>query len=300
MSCLIQRLFAILYKAKCHLINRIYRAFKCRPSSEPYISGDSLRAFAGHVYEAGDKKVLDFEEVRNGDVIFCESQLIIDFLDGPGKRMPYPFVLVSSNGDANISLKYLNHIPPNLTVWFAQNVAVRHPKIRPLPIGLENKALYWHGVTSDFDVLRRRFPEKKPRILYGFTVGTNESERGPALKVLSGLPVADSLARVNSRQYRRILASYQYVASPPGNGLDCHRTWEALYLGVIPIVRRSVAMEEFAKLLPIWIVDDYSELFGLSEEDLNSRYNAMWNSNWNKDALWFDYWKNEIEAFSRS
>ncbi len=29
---------------------------------------------------------------------------------------------------------------------------------------------------------------------------------------------------------------YSFWLSPRGNGIDCHRTWEALYLDVIPIV----------------------------------------------------------------
>ena len=32
-------------------------------------------------------------------------------------------------------------------------------------------------------------------------------------------------------------AHFAFVASPSGNGLDCHRTWEALLLRSIPIVK---------------------------------------------------------------
>lgn len=31
----------------------------------------------------------------------------------------------------------------------------------------------------------------------------------------------------------------KYLASPRGNGIDCHRFWEAQYLGVIPVVKHS-------------------------------------------------------------
>ena len=53
------------------------------------------------------------------------------------------------------------------------------------------------------------------------------------------------------------LASYKFAISPEGNGIDCHRTWECLYLGVIPIVKNSNPMSYF-KELPILFVDDYS------------------------------------------
>ena len=41
------------------------------------------------------------------------------------------------------------------------------------------------------------------------------------------------------------LSSYKFALSPEGNGIDCHRTWECLYLGVIPIVKKSVALSFF-------------------------------------------------------
>ena len=30
------------------------------------------------------------------------------------------------------------------------------------------------------------------------------------------------------KDYRKVLSNSYFVISPPGNGIDCHRTWEAL------------------------------------------------------------------------
>ena len=38
------------------------------------------------------------------------------------------------------------------------------------------------------------------------------------------------------KEYLEELAQYRYCLCVRGNGLDTHRFWEALYLGVIPIV----------------------------------------------------------------
>jgi len=86
-----------------------------------------------------------------------------------------------------------------------------------------------------------------------------------------------------------------FVASPPGNGLDCHRTWEALYVKTIPIVLRSVAMEYFAQHgLPIYIIDNWSDLNTLSESDLRDIYMTKVKL-FQSPALWFDFWKNKIK-----
>jgi hypothetical protein len=47
--------------------------------------------------------------------------------------------------------------------------------------------------------------------------------------------------------------------SPRGNGLDCHRTWEALYLDAIPIVWHSTLDSLFTNL-PIIVIKDWSEI----------------------------------------
>src|SRR5262249_31246542 len=150
----------------------------------------------------------------------------------------------------------------------AQNCLVHHPRIVPLPIGLENRRLHWHGVIGDYWALRRR-PRPKSRlgrILFGFAVGNNPAARGPAEAGLNDLPSAERCPPLNSRAYRRRLAEYGFVASPPGNGEDCHRSWEALYLRVVPIVKRSAATEYFRSLgLPFLIIDRWEELRDYSE-----------------------------------
>jgi hypothetical protein len=55
------------------------------------------------------------------------------------------------------------------------------------------------------------------------------------------------------------MAEYAFCASPHGHGLDCHRTWEALALGCIPIVKKSPLDDLYSKY-PIWIVSDWSEV----------------------------------------
>jgi hypothetical protein len=57
----------------------------------------------------------------------------------------------------------------------------------------------------------------------------------------------------------RAAANYAFVASPNGRGYDCHRTWEALVLGSIPIVSRSPIVDVFAGL-PVVVVDAWDVL----------------------------------------
>lgn len=55
------------------------------------------------------------------------------------------------------------------------------------------------------------------------------------------------------------MSEYAFVLSPFGNGMDCHRTWEALLCGCIPIVRTTV-FDELFKELPVLIVEKWEDI----------------------------------------
>lgn len=76
------------------------------------------------------------------------------------------------------------------------------------------------------------------------------------------------------------------MLSPEGNGIDCYRTWEALYLGAIPIVMVSPSTTAFAGL-PMLFTDDYSEL---SESYLQRRWQEMSQSSFEVDGMLKSYY----------
>jgi hypothetical protein len=59
--------------------------------------------------------------------------------------------------------------------------------------------------------------------------------------------------------YLFTMQQYKFVLSPVGNGVDTHRTWEALMAGSIPIVESSVR-DSMYDGLPVLIVKSWSDL----------------------------------------
>ena len=85
-------------------------------------------------------------------------------------------------------------------------------------------------------------------------------QRKLVANILKNVEYADTIVeRVSRQQIWQLYAQYEFVVSPPGNGLDCHRTWEVLALGSIPIVMTSRFDALFAQL-PVIIVSDWHEL----------------------------------------
>lgn len=259
-----------------------------RPDSRPYLSGDGLRALARHVYERG-KTDLDGRSVKARDVVFVESGLLEDYVSKVHAHVRNPYILITHNGDKNITEGCLTFLDDRIIRWFAQNALVDHPKITPLPIGLENARFASAGQVRLFWSIKIDTP-RNGRILVAFSKMTNPEVREKALKELGKNPLADIYkGKLTQKAYLRLLSKYSYVASPPGNGFDCHRTWEALCVGTVPLVLDSTLNRFFKSMgAPIKIVPDYKT--PLSDDE---RRDIMKTAN--HEVMSLDYWKSLIE-----
>ena len=47
---------------------------------------------------------------------------------------------------------------------------------------------------------------------------------------------------------------------PAGNGADCHRNWEVLYMRRVPVMIRTAYMEELFKDFPVLFVNRFSDI----------------------------------------
>lgn len=267
------------------------------PSSAPYISGDSFAHLAD--FRLNDDSLhFDPQAVQQGDVVFINSHLIHYFFRVVHPQITHPYVLISHNGDLHIDVPHAAYIDDKILHWFAQNVVVKHPKITPIPIGLENLFYYNHGAIPWFEKLRQKLPAKSPRILMEFSRHTNPLIREPVFKMFQKHATVTALeARFSAPRYLEQLASHEFVLSPPGNGLDCHRTWEAMYLKTIPIVEHSVSTDSFAKLgLPLWVVKDWDEVKKMSVNQLHDRYLKI-QKHADYAALDLEFWRQKIQRW---
>ena len=168
--------------------------------------------------------------------------------------------------------------------WFGQNIDREHPKLHAIPIGMANH--YWpHGKIEIIKQLQD-LQFSKNIFLY-INYGNTSSERtNTSLERLTHLSGAYVPSRKPFADYAKDLAESIFVVSPPGNGIDCHRTWEALYLGAIPIVKRTPIASLYEDL-PVLVVDDWDQV---TEPILFQMAQVYKNNKFNFGKLYADYW----------
>jgi hypothetical protein len=92
-----------------------------------------------------------------------------------------------------------------------------------------------------------------------------------------------------------VYAAHAFVLSPHGNALDCYRTWEALLMGCIPIVKRSV-IDRLYDGLPVAIVDDWSEITPTNCDRWLASYGNAFDRAHLRRTLSSAYWMDRIHG----
>ncbi|MCA9770368.1 hypothetical protein KC460_03290 [Candidatus Dependentiae bacterium] len=256
-----------------------------RASSYPYISGDTFRAFCNFII---DETHVPFDPscVQPGSTIFLKSDYIDHFFTTIHPQITAQYILVTHNSDAGITTSHVKYLDDHkLIAWFGQNALIIHPKLFPIPIGLANR--YWpHGNISILKQITSETYEKRYLAYLNCTINTNISERKKVYQLFAQQSFCFVASGCTYEDYLRSVACSCFTFSPPGNGLDCHRTWEALYVGSIPIVKRSL-MDAVFDDLPVIIIDDWAQV---TKEFLESEYQKMQLKSCNMEKLYADYW----------
>lgn len=195
-------------------------------------------------------------------------------------KINWKFNLVSGDSDTAVSPEIQGDAffsiisSPHLNSWFAQNKKVSFDRLFSLPIGLDFHTLWSDPLafgggpllpSSQESQLRSAFgnsPFLGDRTLKMYCNWHFQLNRGNRLGCLN--MVDKNLCHFEEQPCNRYQtwinqSHYAFVLSPEGGGMDCHRTWEALTLGCIPIVKRS-AFSDLFQNLPVLIVDDWSDI----------------------------------------
>lgn len=151
-------------------------------------------------------------------------------------------------------------VPRQVLKWYGQNLdRVNDDRFVSLPIGLERRR--WskglkHQILAKLSTL-----QVKPEcLLYVNHTGNTNPQRSGLSEHFSPFTWCHVSPKVSFLDYCVGMLKCRFVLSPDGNGMDCHRSWEALYLGRIPVMRRTRFHEAVYRDMPVLLVDSFEEI----------------------------------------
>jgi hypothetical protein len=266
-----------------------------------------------------DKTYLDTMHQSENMSIYVCTNLLTYFVSSILPKITMPFYLVSGDSDLDVQKEGLtpelfktiveSHY---LIKWFAQNITnPPAPKVFQMPIGLDyhtisNEPNHWWKMHNEgskpveqesvLNDLRKSMKPVDERICKIFSNIHHRldryGDRGSAIGALYNKPglIENASTYLSRSQTWGEMCKYSFVLSPFGNGYDCHRTWEALCLGAIPIVRAKQFKSLFADL-PVLNVDEWSDV---NQELLQNTIREFKQRKFNYEKLTLKYWTDQL------
>ena len=228
--------------------------------------------------------------LKNSSNIFCKTDYI-DYLFENIKHSKHSYNLITHHSDYPIDEERFFKKPKCIKKWYAINPTVRAPDLIPIPLGLKtHSGVYLESqyMTEWFctQILRLQSQEKTFKVYCNWNITNVARNDIVASLIKNNIPYThDYNQPFNS--YIENLAKHKFVLSPPGNGIDCHRTWEALYCGCIPIVLKNKIYDSWNDL-PILQVESFESItVSVLSNFLQKKFYF--------DKLNIEYWKSKIQ-----
>ena len=231
-----------------------------------------------------------------------------------GVKMPPRIEPENCNIKDNFSLKCHSwtratfpSIPHNVHHWFITNLmfvpdpecynflyeANTYEKITAIPFGIaEGKSDEVYSAMQT----KRKHSDRDNKIYLSWSDNTFERYKLRADLVewqsysnLDSLTVKYPSNPDSYQEYLKNLAIHKYVLSPPGNGQDCYRTLESIYMGCITLVEDSPT--NFLTNLPVYKYSTLDEIVG--------RYNGnhhMEDGSEERPEVKLSHWKSLIHS----
>ena len=287
-----------LSEFRSDLESRIAINFKKRNFLPPinrcdFMTGRIFQSMSDFFWINEQVQDLPLEKTRFGSVIYVKLEVLEYFIKTIHPKIRHPYVLVTHNSDIAITKNFSTFIEDSkLLAWFGQNSEFDHPKLHPIPIGIANPEWRYGDLSLWSKNLELPPLDRTFKIYVNFNPDTHPRRR-EILKKIDGNPLYCHSESKDIEGYIEDLRSYQFVLSPRGNGIDCHRTWEALYMGAIPIVESS-KLDPLFEDLPVIIIDRFEDL---TYEYLVEAYEKMQKRFFKKDKLSSSYWRNLFNSY---
>lgn len=281
--------------------NKIPKDFG-RIGSYPYITGDTFLSIADafiinnrrrhkdHRLNHHREGALFINSKKEKNIIFIENDLLsINWVFNKAKE--YKKVILH-NCPIPPAKKLLLELVEKKIHVFGTNLKFKNNYIEPIPLGIENAYMEKDGDLSYYNPinLAKINMEKKNILLVSFTARNNPEVRNQYLNTLKSFNYKNKRYQ-NLKDYRRSLSCSYFVISPPGVGIDCHRTWEAFIHKTIPVIESKYNLFPHIDL-PILVVNNIRDFLSYTNKDKLKIYKKIMEKNYEK--IYAQWWINYI------
>jgi hypothetical protein len=257
--------------------------------SYPYVTGMGFRNRSNLIFDEHHQDTAE-KVTKSGQVAFVKTDLVPHFFRDIVPNLKHDIKIITHNSALGIDQRYSVFLnDPRIIRWYAQNANFQHPKLESVPLGMANR--HWpHGDVSIVEKINNDNIDKDHLVYMNFDLKTNLSERTKVYNLFKGKEYVLEGEKKPFKEYITDLSRCKFTVSPPGAGIDCHRIWESIAVGTIPIVE-SCHNITFHVKMPIMVINDWKML---DRNMLENKYDFFKSELYNTSGLFLDHWIKKI------
>ena len=254
----------------------------------------------------------DAAKMKDADTIWVSSSASAKLYEFATDFLPYinttfalittPFLVMPRNMEL-IAPSIVSH--HYLLGWFATNIGKYtgghhfHPKVFPFPLGLKPKMgakKFQNPVKYYRDSFLELWNEtNKNETELQAMYKTTDIFAGQISETIAGRKGIPSGRRLDYPEYLRHLAKAKYVLSPDGLHPDCHRHYESIGLGAIPITQLDPFLYSHLKEGPVVYQNDNWDI-GQLRSTLPMDSQSPTRQMINRNLIFEEYWMEYVES----
>jgi len=255
--------------------------------------------------------------------VYVTTTALPEFVDQVLLRIRTKFKLITGDADKGPiqtlgSKQEFDSLANNtyLITWFGQNAVngeENHSKFVQIPIGLDyhtlkRESMKWGPQATPLEQETLLLGKRKASLAFGerttkpFYAGSPSSAMRSTIvtEVSSSGGAEIQQDSMDRGTFWGQLGTHRFVVSPPGNGVDCHRTWEAIAMGSIPIV--SDRLDTLYRKNGFNVVTLTDNQWGKLEDPVVQKKMQDAASRYEKtipEAMYLKYWTDKIRNSDR-
>ena len=276
-------------KLKMKSLEILYLLSQRRPSIYPILSTDSF-ARRCEIVIRQSRTIKKNAKSFIPHTVFIEANSLDSYLSDPVFGEYQSRILIIGGEDSNLVLETLSKKLGKLNKKIlVQNLEFEVEGCQPIPLGVRDKktgasvkGFALENLSSD----RRKIHE----IIVFFDYFSKSFDVERVFQQLWERKNFHLGEEMSLSQKRSSLTTFAFRLFPEDSMKDSHDLWETIYLGCIPIVKRTYLSEYFqGRGIPLWTIDSLDEVFAMSQEQLiNKRLEIL--NNFDPESLRVDYW----------
>lgn len=255
--------------------------------SEDFLKKHDFRNISDFEYFGDD--IFEPNSVFDGAIIYIRTEYVDEFFLETFSKITKKHVVITygDKGSPGEYFRYLEH--PNMIAWFGTNpTRLSEANFFPIPIGLLRECpveLLEENVNKEYMLYMNMSIQKEQ------SSALKIRERNVVFNLFSWRKYCYTSPKKPFEEYLTDLKKSRFVLSPRGNGVDCHRTWEAIAMGSIPVVRSSF-LDPLFKDLPVLIVKNWGDA---KRTYLREKEKEIKDKKVNLEVMTLNYWIDQIE-----